>query len=113
MNLPSLRRLVGLGPKLNCWPGCTAIILRDHTPPGMVLAGKCIRVTSSTRSVSGYAAWEYEGAKFVVLGVTIDCFPDVMLRPITPPDNCVSDSEVTELFKSDTAPMVTKEPAHG
>jgi hypothetical protein len=36
---------------------------------------------------------------------------DEFLRPITPPAGTVSDSEVTELFKSDTAPMVTKEAA--
>jgi hypothetical protein len=45
------------------------------------------------------------------VAVKVEHIGDENLEPWK--EDGITDSEVTELFKSDTAPMVTKEPAHG
>jgi hypothetical protein len=114
--LPSLRRLVGLGPKLRCWPGAVAQVVGGDCVASRLLAGRTVTVTSLRKNCNGEPAWEYEGPRFIVTvlrPVVVDCIPDAILRPITPPGDEVSDLEVKALFAPDATVVAPKERAHG
>jgi hypothetical protein len=120
--LPSLRRLVcqkneTRGGAMNCKPGDRAIFV-SSTAGNKGKVVQCIRL--ATRADLSTVASNIDGAVWVIdRPVNIICgyvataavAHDHHLRPITPPAGTVSEAEVTELFKSDTAPMVTKEAA--
>jgi hypothetical protein len=94
---------------MNCKPGDLAMVVRSVMGnDGRIV--QCLRLAGGI-ACAGYPVWEIDTELLGILGYKDNFIADNQLRPITPPAGTVSDAEVTELFKSDTAPMVTREAA--
>ncbi len=99
---------------MNCKPGDLAVIVPGpppHFEADLALVGTIVRVThivvaQSVAPGQMGAQWAYEGRRLYCNGLLVVSLSDLILRPITPPPNTVTDDEVRELYEPAPATRV-------